>query len=67
VEARIKETAVEEMPELGAIPKERLEEVIRKVSREVIEEIAWEVIPDMAEEMIKEEIRKIKEAIARTK
>src|SRR3989304_5360829 len=67
VEARIKETAVEEMPELGAIPKEKLEEVIRKVSREVIEEIAWEGIPDMAEEMIKEEIRKIKEAIGKVK
>ncbi len=67
VEAKIKETAKEEMSELGAVPKDKLEEVIRKVSREVIEEIAWEVIPDMAEEMIKEEIRKIKEAIARTK
>ena len=67
VEEKIKRVSVEEMPELGAIPKERLEEVIRKVSREVIEEIAWEVIPDMAEEMIKEEIRKVKEAISKAK
>jgi CheY-like chemotaxis protein len=65
IEEKIKAVSVEEMPELGAVPKERLEEVIRKVSREVIEEIAWEVIPDMAEEMIKEEIRKVKEAISK--
>lgn len=67
VEAKIKESVVSGMPELGAIPMEKLEEVIRKVSRDVIEEIAWEVIPDMAEELIKEEIRKIKEAIAKVK
>lgn len=67
VEAKIKEAVVSGMPELGAIPMEKLEEVVRKVSRDVIEEIAWEIIPDMAEELIKEEIRKVKEAIAKVK
>ncbi|MBI3756263.1 MAG: response regulator, partial [Deltaproteobacteria bacterium] len=67
VEAKVKKAVAEEMPEIGAIPKEKLEETIRKVSREVIEEIAWEIIPDLAEELIKEEIRKIKEAIRKVK
>lgn len=67
VEAKARECAVEEMPAIGAIPKEKLEETITKVSREVIEEIAWEIIPDLAEELIKEEIRKIKEAIGKVK
>lgn len=67
VEAKIKEAAITAAPELEAMPREKLEEVIRKVSREVIEEIAWEIIPDMAEEMIREEIRKIKEAIGKVK
>src|SRR3972149_6435521 len=67
VEAKVKEAFAGEVAELGAIPKDKLEEVIRKISREVIEEIAWEVIPDLAEELIKEEVMKIREAIAKTK
>src|SRR3990172_4091936 len=67
VEAKVKEAFAGEVAELGAISKDKLEEVIRKISREVIEEIAWEVIPDLAEELIKEEVMKIREAIAKTK
>jgi len=67
VEAKVKEAFAGEVAELAAISKDKLEEVIRKISREVIEEIAWEVIPDLAEELIKEEVRKIREAIAKTK
>ena len=67
VEAKVKEAFAGEVAELAAISKDKLEEVIRKISREVIEEIAWEVIPDLAEELIKEEVMKIREAIAKTK
>ncbi|HAG50007.1 MAG: hypothetical protein A2X87_07035 [Deltaproteobacteria bacterium GWC2_42_51] len=67
VEAKVKEAVKEEVVELGAVPKEKLEEVVRRISKEVIEEIAWEVVPDLAEEMIREEIRKIKEAMGKVK
>ncbi|HBR17314.1 MAG: hypothetical protein A3G39_07565 [Deltaproteobacteria bacterium RIFCSPLOWO2_12_FULL_43_16] len=66
IEAKVK-AVTEEMPELGAVPKDKLEAVIRKISKEVIEEIAWEIIPDMAEELIREEIRKVKEAMGKVK
>jgi len=49
----------EELPgaeALGALSKEKLEEIITKVARQVVEEIAWEVVPELAEELIKREI-----------
>ena len=62
----------EEVPsaETVAIPvmeKEKLEEIVSRVARCVLEEVAWEVIPEMVEDLIKEEIRKTKEAITKTK
>ena len=49
----------EELPgaeALGALSKERIEEIITKVARQVVEEIAWEVVPELAEELIRREI-----------
>lgn len=66
IEAKTKETVAEELKGFEAIPKEKLEEVIAKVSKKVIEEVAWEVIPDVVEKVIKQEMEKIKEAILKT-
>lgn len=40
------------------------EVVITRLSGTLLEKIAWEVVPDLAETMIKEELRKIREAVA---
>jgi len=47
------------------ISEAQLAEAISRISREIIEKIAWDVVPDLAETIIKEEIRKIKEGMAR--
>jgi len=47
--------------------KERIEEIVTRVSKEVIEEVAWEIIPDMVERHLKNEMRKIKEAMTNLK
>jgi CheY-like chemotaxis protein len=47
------------------ISEAQLAEAISRISREIIEKIAWDVVPDLAESIIKEEIRKIKEGMAR--
>ncbi len=39
--------------------------MIEKMAGEMLERMAWEVVPDLAEAMITEEIRKIKEAVAK--
>jgi CheY-like chemotaxis protein len=67
--------AVVEAPPVGAVspPREeqitvteaQLAEAISRISKEIIEKIAWDVVPDLAEAIIKEEIRKIKEGMAR--
>ncbi len=67
IEAKIKEAVKEEAVELSGVPKEQLEEVVKKISREVIEDIVWEIIPDLAEEIIREELRKVREAIGKLK
>jgi CheY-like chemotaxis protein len=38
--------------------------VITRLTGTLLEKIAWEVVPDLAETMIKEELRKIREAVA---
>lgn len=38
--------------------------VVSRLSGTLLEKIAWEVVPDLAETMIKEELRKIREAVA---
>lgn len=40
------------------------EVVITRLTGTLLEKIAWEVVPDLAETMIKEELRKIREAVA---
>jgi CheY-like chemotaxis protein len=47
------------------ISEAQLAEAISRISKEIIEKIAWDVVPDLAETIIKEEIRKIKEGMAR--
>ncbi len=49
------------------LPREKIEEIVKKTTREVVEEIAWEVIPEMAEEFIKSEFERIREAIAKAR
>lgn len=66
IEAKTKEAVAEEFKGFEAIPKEKLEEVIAKVSKKVIEEVAWEVIPDVVERVMRQEMEKIKEAILKT-
>jgi len=68
-------TAVVEAPPVEAVSPAReeqitvteaqLAEAISRISKEIIEKIAWDVVPDLAEAIIKEEIRKIKEGMAR--
>jgi len=66
IEARAREVVSEEaIP--ATIPREMVEEIVLKVAREVVEEVAWEVIPDLAEELIKEEIKRVKEIIAKVR
>ena len=38
--------------------------VVSRLAGTLLEKIAWEVVPDLAETMIKEELRKIREAVA---
>ena len=38
--------------------------VVSRLSGTLLEKIAWEVVPDLAETMIREELRKIREAVA---
>jgi hypothetical protein len=38
--------------------------VVSRLTGTLLEKIAWEVVPDLAETMIKEELRKIREAVA---
>jgi hypothetical protein len=38
--------------------------VITRLTGTLLEKIAWEVVPDLAETMIKDELRKIREAVA---
>lgn len=40
------------------------EVVVSRLAGTLLEKIAWEVVPDLAETMIKEELRKIREAVA---
>lgn len=47
------------------VTEAQLAEAISRISKEIIEKIAWDVVPDLAEAIIKEEIRKIKEGMAR--
>ncbi len=49
------------------LPREQIEEIVRRAAREVVEEIAWEVVPDLAEELIKAELNKIREAFSKIK
>lgn len=66
IEAKVREVVSEEaIP--ATIPREMVEEIVFKVAREVVEEVAWEVIPDLAEELIKDEIKRVKEAIAKVR
>ena len=61
------EEAPGEKVDIPAIEKEKLEEIVSRVARGVLEEVAWEVVPEMVEDLIKEEIRKTKEALTKTK
>ncbi len=49
------------------MPKEDIEDIVRKTAREVIEKIAWDVVPEIAEELITKELMRLKEAWARAK
>jgi CheY-like chemotaxis protein len=56
---------VEGIKDLGALSREKVEEIVSKVTRDIIEEIAWEVVPELAEEIIRAEILgKIKDSLA---
>lgn len=66
IEAKVREVVPEEAIPV-TIPREMVEEIVLKVAREVVEEVAWEVIPDLAEELIKDEIKRVKEAIAKVR
>ncbi|MBI5893990.1 MAG: response regulator [Deltaproteobacteria bacterium] len=66
IEEKAKEAVAEEFKGFEAIPKEKLEQVIAKISKKVIEEVAWEVIPDVVERVMRQEMEKIKEAILKT-
>ena len=65
--AEFAEEAPGEKADIPAIEKEKLEEIVSRVARGVLEEVAWEVVPEMVEDLIKEEIRKTKEALTKTK
>jgi CheY-like chemotaxis protein len=57
---------------VSALSEEDVEQLIEKVVTKVVEKlagsilerVAWEVVPDLAENLIREEIRKIKDAVA---
>ena len=50
--------------QLEQIVERVAEVVISRLAGTLLEKIAWEVVPDLAETMIKEELRKIREAVA---
>ena len=50
--------------QLDLIVERVAEVVVSRLTGTLLEKIAWEVVPDLAETMIKEELRKIREAVA---
>jgi len=67
VEESLREGIGERLEKSVELPKDQVEEIVRKTAKDVIEEVAWEVIPALAEELIKSEIARVKEAILRVK
>jgi CheY-like chemotaxis protein len=54
------------LPDTGGMPKEQIEEIVKKVAREVIEKIAWDVVPELAQELIEEEVKRFRKAWKRS-
>ncbi len=50
--------------EIEAIVEKVAGKVIERLAGTILERVAWDVVPDLAEALIKEEINKIKEAVA---
>ncbi len=57
--APIAEAPIEAGPiaEGVTVPRDKVEEVISRITRDIIEEIAWEVVPELAEELIKAQLQ----------
>ena len=62
VAAKAGDEVAARLPEMGGMPREQIEEIVRKVAREVVEKIAWDVVPELAQELIEEEVNRFRKA-----
>jgi CheY-like chemotaxis protein len=63
VDVEAKASAMTEA-EIERIVEKVVTKVVENLAGSILERVAWEVVPDLAESLIREEIRKIKDAVA---
>lgn len=64
--ATVLETKVKESLE-ESLDSKHVEQLVNKVVREVVEKVAWDIVPGLIENVIQEELKKVKEAMSKTK